>query len=177
MLSFPAYGFLGVRHRERARDRQATKTVDNTRLFHSVVSIEPNIIAVRKLSCFCDPCLQNDGERVNAAYVDPYVCKDVRTGKTTIFPEDNLEEETQSEKLMLTKQNQQPPPPVTNPEDPEDPPKEDTCSKQDTRYGNFVAKSLHASSFWLMLRWNLRNGQVKLQVNDDFAVMQITKSL
>ena len=53
--------------------RQAKRTVEGTRLIHSVVSVQPGVIKTRNLSCFCPGCLQGEDESCErTSHVKPY---------------------------------------------------------------------------------------------------------
>ncbi|XP_033638655.1 uncharacterized protein LOC117299279 [Asterias rubens] len=65
----------------RNRNRQVTKTVAGTRQFHSVLSVRPKVIAVRRLSCFCHACIEEKGAKCcNSSYVQRYVHTSLEAG-------------------------------------------------------------------------------------------------
>ena len=66
---------------DRCCERQALKTVEGTRQFHSILSVEPNVIQVRELSCFCEGCEEGKEACSNRDYVHPYVTKRISATK------------------------------------------------------------------------------------------------
>ncbi|XP_072179230.1 uncharacterized protein [Diadema setosum] len=58
---------------DRSTNRHPTKTVPGTRQLHSIISVQPNVIAACNLSCFCPSCRSGGHETCyNSLYVNPH---------------------------------------------------------------------------------------------------------
>ena len=72
--------FQIIKEVERSQNGPA-KTIAGTRTFHSLKQVQPNILAVRKRSCFCEPCIaESDTSCVNAI---PWTIVDLSIGEGT----------------------------------------------------------------------------------------------
>ena len=64
---------------QRDRPNRGVRTVPGTRRLHSIRNVNTGQVAIRNLSCFCEPCVVGIGVCENELYVHPW--KEGRIGK------------------------------------------------------------------------------------------------
>lgn len=87
----------------RSISSSSLKTVSGTRQLHGVRKVNRNVLEVRKLACFCPPCLQNDQNNcINKSFVESWRTIRLRAPHEphTSIPEDILGEETEATPMM-----------------------------------------------------------------------------